>query len=197
MIDLIAIASQGEAHFRVHQGNTGKLLHDVAHLSLGRFEEVASGGHVEKQILHREGSAGLHRCETLFLHHRAFVDNPHSHLVFPASRLQLHLGNGCDAGQSLASEAHCANGEEVLGLADLRSSVPLEAQTGVSLRHAAAVVNDHNHRLAGILHHQVYLGGSGIQGVLHQFLDGRCRTLNHLASRNLVGDTIRKKFNDI
>ena len=197
MIYLLAIAGECEAYLGVHQRDTCELLHDVPHLCLSRLEEIASCGDVEKQVLHRERGARLHRHEGLFLHHRAFVDNLHPHFVFLTACLQLHLRDGGDARQGLATETHGADGEQVLRLADFGSGVSLEAHAGVGLRHTAAVVDYHDHRLTGIFHDEIDLRSASIQGILHQLFDGRCRTLDHLACRNLVGDAVRQKFDDV
>ena len=197
MVDLLAVAGQAEAYFRIHQRDTGELLYDMAHLGLGRLEEVAPCRDVEKQVLDGERGAWLHGDEGLFLHYRPFVDNLGAHLVFLAARLEFHLGDGCDARQGLATEAHRADGEQVLSLADLRRGMTLKAQSRVGLRHATAVVDHHDHRLASVFHHQVDLGGSGIQRVFHQLFDSRCRTLYHLACRNLVGNAVGKQFDDV
>ena len=171
MVDLLAIAGQGKANLGVHQRDAGELFYDVTHLGLRRLEEVAPSRHIVKQVFHRERRAWLHRHKRLFLDHRAFVDNLHPHLVFLASCLQLHLSDGCDASQGLTTETHSADGKQVLRLADLGGSVPLEAQAGVGFRHATAIVDDHNHRLASVFHDQVNLGGTSIQCVLHQLFD--------------------------
>ena len=172
MVHFFAVAGEGEADVGIHQRNAGELLNNVTKLRLRRFEEIAPCRHIEKQVLDREGSTRLHRHEALLFDHRAFVDNLHAHLVLFAPRLQFHLRNGCNAGQSLATKAHRADGEQVLSLADFRGGMALKAKPRIGFRHATTVVDDHNHRLSSVFHHQVYLGGTGIQSVLHQFLDG-------------------------
>ena len=171
MVDLLAVAGQCKAYLGVHQRDAGELFYDVTHLGLRRLEEVATSRHIVKQVFHRERCARLHRHKRLFLDYRTFVDNLHPHLVFLASCLQFHLSDGCDASQSLTTETHGADGKQVLRLADLGGGVPLKAQAGVGFRHATAIVDDHNHRLASVFHNQVNLGGASIQGVLHQLFD--------------------------
>ena len=190
MIQLLAVAVEREAYFRIHQRDSGELLHDMAQFGLGRLEEVASGRHVEKQVFHREGRARLHRHQRLFFDDRAFVDDLHPYFVLLTSRLQLHLRDGGNASQGLATETHGTNGEQVLRLADLGGGMTFKAHTGVGFRHATAIVDNHNHRLAGVFHHQIDLRGSSIQCILHQLFHSRCRSLDHLARRNLVGNAI-------
>ena len=172
MIEFLAVAGQGEADLWVHQRDAGELFNDMSHLGLGRLEEVASRRDVEKQVLDGECGARLHRNEVLLLDDRAFVDDPHAHFILFAARLQLHLRDGGDAGQSLATETHGPDGEQVLRLADFGSGMTLETHTGIRLRHATAVVDDHNHGLTSVFNYQVNLGGASIQRVLHQLLDG-------------------------
>ena len=197
MIQFLAVAGQCKANFRIHQRDASKFLHDMPQFSLRRFEEVAPCGHVEKQVLNGERRARLHGNQGLLLDHRALVDNLHPHFVLLASGLQFHLRYGGDAGQGLASETHSADGKQVFRLANFGSGMTLEAQAGIRFRHTAAIVDHHNHRLTGVFHYQVDLGGTSIQSVLHQLFDRRCWTLNHLACRNLVGDAIGKQFDYI
>ena len=76
--------------------------------------------------------------------------------------------------------------EEVGGIAYLGCGMTLERQACVRLGHALAIVYDLYGGAPGIYYYDVYLGGTGIHGILHKLLDDACRTLNHLACRNLV-----------
>ena len=88
-------------------------------------------------------------------------------------------------------------GEEVVGIGDLRGGVTLKRQTGVGLRHALTVV-DHLYRgPSGIHHHHMDGRRTGIHRILYQFLDDGCRTLDDLTSSDLVGHTIGQQMNHI
>ena len=155
----------------MHQCDPSEFLNNMPHLSLRRLEEVASSRHIEKQVLHREGCTRLHWHKSLFLNDRALVDNLHPYFILLTPRFQLHLGDSRNTGQCLATEAHGTNGEQVFCFADFGGGVPLEAQAGIGFRHTTAIVDNHNHRLASVFHHQINLGGTGIQSVLHQLFD--------------------------
>ena len=66
----------------------------------------------------------------------------------------------------------------------------LKGQSGIGIGHATAVVNDLNAGASRVNHQYVNGPGTGIHGILHQFLDNRCGALYHLACCYLVGHTI-------
>ena len=112
-------------------------------------------------------------------------------------RLQRHLRHSGDAGQGLATETHGAQREKVGGLAYLAGGVALEGQARVGLTHALAVVHHHDAGASGLLHQQVDVTGTGVHGVLHQFLHHGRGTLDDLACSYLVGDRIGQKMDEI
>ena len=63
----------------------------------------------------------------------------------------------------------------------------LKGHTCVDRRHAATVVHDLYQRSTGILEIDADISGSGIDGILHEFLDHRGRALYHLACGDLIG----------
>ena len=88
-------------------------------------------------------------------------------------------------------------GKEVVGLTYLRSGMTLEGQTGISFRHATAIVYDLYRRASSIDYHYLYVAGAGINGILYQFLDDRGRALNDLACSNLIGYGVGKQLDYI
>ena len=120
-----------------------------------------------------------------------------SHFVLLTACQQFHLRNGSDGRQRLASEAHGMQREQIVGLTNLRRGMTLESQTGICRRHATAVVNDLNAGTPCIDHRHMDGAGTGINGVLHQFLDDGCRTLNDLTSSYLVCHTVGKKLDNV
>ena len=72
-----------------------------------------------------------------------------------------------------------------------------ERQAGICLTHSLAVIDHLNAGLAGVHDDHFHTGGTGIDGILYQFFDDRCRTLYHLAGGYLVGHGIGKKTDNI
>ena len=127
----------------------------------------------------------------------AFDEHNGAHLLGSGLRLKLHVRDGRDGGESLAAETLRGDAEQVVGVAQLRSGVPLEAETRVIERHALAVVDDLDEGAPGILDHELDLGGAGVDGVLQQLLDHGGGPLHYLAGRNLVRHRIGQQSDDV
>ena len=63
----------------------------------------------------------------------------------------------------------------------------LKRQAGIRFAHSLAVVYHLHTSFPGIGHHHLHTSGSGINGVLHQFLDEGSGALNDFAGSNLIG----------
>ena len=70
----------------------------------------------------------------------------------------------------------------------------LKGQAGIGLAHPHPVINNLNQGAARVLENNLDMGGLGVNGVLHQFLDDTGGALDDLASSNLVGYRIGKQF---
>ena len=73
----------------------------------------------------------------------------------------------------------------------------LKSQTGISLRHAATIVNDLYGRTASIDHNDLNMMGTGINGILYQFFNDGGRTLDNLAGRYLIGYGVGQQLDNI
>ena len=190
---LSTVVVEREADVGIDEDDTLEGREDVVQLRGVGLEELPTRGYIIKYILHLEVAA--HRTGGRFLtdHLRGGEAEARADVVGRRACEQLDLRHGGDGGQGLATEAHGMEGEEVVGLADLRGGMALEGQTGIGLGHAAAVVDDLDGRATGIDNDDIDDGGTGINGILDQLLDDGSRTLDDLASRYLVGDAIREK----
>ena len=106
---------------------------DIVELSGVGLEELAAGGHVEEKVLDLEVRANRAGNGTLVDHLRAIEGQVGAQVVALQPRGQLHLGDGSDGREGLAAESHGVEGEEVVGLADLRRGMTLEGQAGIGL----------------------------------------------------------------
>ncbi len=68
----------------------------------------------------------------------------------------------------------------------------LEGQQGIISVHSLAVVSDADQPAPASLDLDADAVCSGVQGVLQQFLDHRCRPVHHLAGGDLVGNLVRE-----
>ena len=119
---------------------------------------------------------------------------PHLHpnLGTFLTRGHFHVGDCGDGSQRFATEPLGREGKEVVRGLQLRRGMPLKAHTGVLGGHARSIVEDLDGSATGI--QDVYLNGcgSGIDGILHELLHDRSRSLDDFTSRNLVGHVVGK-----
>ena len=92
-----------------------------------------------------------------------------------------------DGGQRLAAKAEGRDGEQV-AVRELRGGMPLDREFQIPGAHAASVVDDPDQPAAARLDGDLDGAGAGIDRVLDQFLDGRRRTLDHLARSDAVDE---------
>ena len=114
-------------------------------------------------------------------------DEPCAQLGIATPSTEFYLRDGGNRCQRLATETHGVQREQVLRFMDFRRAVTFESQTGIGVGHTHAVVNYLDERTPSIFENDLHTRSLGIDGILHQFLDYRGGTLNHLAGGNLVG----------
>ena len=73
----------------------------------------------------------------------------------------------------------------------------LKAHPGIGFGHTFSVVDHLHQRSAGVAHHKLHRFCFRIHGILQQLFNDRSRPLHHLTSRNLVGNRIGQKLDDI
>ena len=188
--EFLAVAVQGEGYLGIDQHDALEGRQDIVQLGGVGLEELTAGGDVEEEVADREAAAHGTGARLVTLDTRGGQRETGAYLVGLAAGAQLDLRHGSDGRQGLATEAHGAQREEVVGLPYLRGGMPLEGQTGIGLGHAAAVVDDLDGRATGIDHQHIDGGGAGIDGILDQLLDDGSRPLYDLAGSYLVGHTI-------
>ena len=75
--------------------------------------------------------------------------------------------------------------------------MPFESHACIGFAHAFAIVNDLYACFSGIADKHLHLRGSGINGILHQLLNDRRRSLNDFTGSYLVGYAVGEKMNDV
>ena len=194
---LQVVLIQRKGNLRVGQRHVLKLVENVPHFHGVALEEVAPGGHVEKQVF--DGDAGAVGAGRGLLAGNlgAFHQQQRAGVVLALLGANFDLRHGRDAGQRLAPEAQRADAKQVFGAADFAGGVALQAHAGIGGAHAGAVVDYLHQLLAGLFHNELHLGGAGIDGIFQQLLHHRGGALHHFAGRNLVGEVFGKQVNDI
>ncbi len=197
IVHLRPVARERERQLGIDQHDALEGTDDVVEFGAVGFEKLATGGNVEKQVLDQE--VGTYGACTRLLTGKAGAGNGEmgAKLLGGQACFKLHLRHGGYRCQGLAAETHCPKIEQIVGKPDLGCGMTFERQSGIGLGHALAVVDDLYGRAAGVDHQHVDAGGTGIDGVLYQLLDDRCRALDNLAGRNLIGHRVGKKLYDI
>lgn len=174
------------------QGGLRHVLGDEPELGRVRAEELAPSGQVVKEFPDldrrppRQGDVGDgSELLALALDHRAAVPGA-------VMRPQGQFRNGGDAGQGLAAEAEGGDPLEVVLARNLARRVPPEAQGRVLAAHARAIVLDLDQPLPAFDEFDPDVGGSGVEGILDEFLDHGYGPLDDLPGGDLLGDLGRQ-----
>ena len=195
--DELAVIIVLEGEIVVDECDAVKFLFDVCELHLVGLEEVSAGGHVEEEVFDGDGGAVGAGDGRMFLDVGTFDKDEGAHLVGGGLGFELHVRDGRDGGEGLTAEPLGADVEQVVGLAQLRGGVPLEAEARVVKRHAFAVVGHLDERFAGILDDELDLGCAGIHGVFEQLFDHGGGSLHDLSGRYLVRHRIGQQAYDV
>src|SRR5688500_4043258 len=113
-------------------------------------------------------------------------------LARPAAQDEMRYRG--DARERLAAESQRGNAVEVFRAAYLARGVTFHGQTRILRLHALAVVLDANQLLAAQLRDDHDSARAGVNRVLDQLLDDRCRPLDDFASGDLVGKVLGKNL---
>ena len=134
--------------------------------------EIAATCHkiVEKMLHHDVGALG---ADAWFLRNdiRSLDDYFGADGIIGTHCAHLHFADSDNRREGLATEAHGVESEQIVGLADFRSGVTFESQTGVGDRHAASVVDNLDESLAGIPENNLDVVRSGVDGIFDKLLD--------------------------
>ena len=184
----LAVVAQVESHVEAGQRQALDDFLKVIEFGLFGLEEFAPRRGVEEQVAHfHRRTDGM--CRRL---------DPRRHVATLGFYLPGLLGaagagrqgqarHGADGGQGLTAKAQTHHPLKVFQVANLAGGVTREGQRQIIRGNAAAVVTHAQQLDAALLHIDIDAFGTGVDAVLQQFLDHRCRALDHLARRNLVG----------
>ena len=100
---------------------------------------------------------------------------------------QINAADGGDGGESLAPEAHGADGSKILRGTELGGGVAEKSGFGVLRGHAAAIVRDPEKGHAAVPDLHGYFVRSRVHGVFQKFLDNAGGTFHHLTGGDQVG----------
>ena len=181
----------------VGEGVVGDEGGDVGQLGGLGLEEFAAGGGVEEEIADGDsgadgeaGGVGAEDGAAGDLDEGAGGVGAGGIGCGGGAGFEGDAGDGGDGGQGLAAEAEGADGEEVVGGAELGGGVALEAEQRVVADHAVSVIGDAEELAAAGFDVDADAGRAGVDGVFEELFDDGGGALDDLAGGDLVGDLI-------
>ena len=162
----------------------------MSQLGIFRLEEFSPRRGIEKQVTH--GERGSHRRPGVLANEQLAAGNfdARSGAFLRRPGQQLHPGDGGDRGQRFSAEAQGGNREQVVRRTELGGGVPFKRQQRIVAHHAAAVIGNANELAAAALDRDHDPGRAGIERILQQLLDHRCRAVDDLAGGDLIGHLV-------
>ena len=167
-----------------------QMLHQPRHgggLGTVLLHEFQPGRGVVKEVRHPDGGALRGALLPDRLHVSALTMDGGTYGILRPPGQHIHPADGGNGRQSLAAEAKGPEFGQILRRAELAGGVAQKGGGQLLRRDAAAVVRhpDQAHAAPLDLHHNG--GGSGVDGVFHQFFYNRGGALHHLAGGDQVG----------
>ena len=186
----LAVVGDAQFHVRPRQRQLPQPFLDVAQLGALGLEELAPRRHVEEQVAHFDRGALRVRLGRDRADPAAFDLQRCAVLVAGAARGQREAADRGDRRQRLAAEAERGHAFEVVERGDLAGGVARDRQRQFVGGDAAAVVADADQAHAALFQVDVDAARTGIERVLHQFLDHGRRALDDLAGGDLVDEGV-------
>ena len=134
------------------EGHALKFIHHMAQLHGVRLQEISTGGHVVKQVLHVEGGAHGTRLGFFAGHLGAVARQLHPHFRGFLAGGDLHVRDRRNRSQRFSAEALGGQVEQVVRRRQLAGGVTNEAQPRILGRHPGSVVHNLNGRPPCIQH---------------------------------------------
>jgi len=161
---------------------------------LGRLglEELAARRGVEIEVAHLDAGAGGQRGGLGLRDFRAAGGHRPGVLLARAAARQRAVRHRGDARERFATEAEAADPFQVLERADLARGVAGERELQFVARDAAAIVRDLDELGAAPGEYHGNFTRAGVEAVLQQFLEGRCRPLDDFPRGDLADQEVRE-----
>ena len=188
--DHFPVAYHGEAYMRAGQGVQTQLLFSVTSLSFCAFQKLSAYGRVVKKFAHLDASSRRTTCGADFLFLASVTNDLRTLYILPATRGDIHVRHGCDAGQSFSTEAELTYVVEVLVGGELAGGVALQTESQVLPTHSFSVITHLDAGDAAARDFDSNDVRTGVNAVLNKFFDDRCRPFHHLPGSHLAGEHI-------
>ena len=105
-------------------------------------------------------------------------------------RGEIQPGHRGDAGKRLTSESHGGNLLQVFERTDFAGGMSLQGQSEFCSRHPGTIIHHANQVFTALFQCHRDVERTGVQTVLHQFLDYRNRPFHHLPGGDLVDEMV-------
>ncbi len=154
--------------------------------------KLSPRGRVEKQIPDRDCRSGI-TGRVLDVEQSSALDHdPCRRRVGLCLCYQLNFCDRGDRRQSLATKAQCADSGQIVRGSYLRSCVPLKGQDRVVTAHPFAIIADSHQPAPAKFDVDLETFPASVDRVFDKLFYDRRRTLDNLASRDLIGQNIRQ-----
>jgi hypothetical protein len=179
-----------EVHAGTCQSRTAQPVRDVAPLRRCGLEELAARRHRGEQVGHLDTRAGRSAGRARLQHLTGTHQDLEGLGCLCGPRAQSQRRDRCDRGQRLSAEAVARNVLQIPDRPDLAGGVALDREPGVVGRHAAAIVAYGDPLAPPVAHLDPHATRPRVEGILHELLHHRGRSLDHLAGSDLVDERI-------
>jgi len=148
-----------------------------------------------KQVFHRHCRSPWVRTDS-FINNLSLIHKNLMGLTVSMTACQRNLGYRANAGQGLSPKTLCFEGINIVESCDFARRVSGNGHRELIVGNPTAIIAHLNEFLAPIPDGDVYLRGTRIEGIFHQFLDDRGRSFHHLTGGDLVDEVIGELVNE-
>ncbi len=195
--DDAAVGGQTERYMMIGERDALERFCYRALLGRERLQELEARRSVEEKFANFDSRARRDRAGAGILYIAGFGCDLDAVFIGGAAGLHPQMRYAGDRGERLAAKSERTNRGQVGGAANLRGRMTAERKDRVGARHAGAVVGDRDQRRSAAQNLDAHRARARIERVLDQLLDGRRRTLDDFAGRNLAGDLFGQDVDDV
>ena len=187
--DVALVVGQRQTHIQPGQRHASDQCLDMLEFGFLGAQEFSPRRGVVENVPHLHGAAGRMSGRTdIELRFRPVGADLPRVRRFPLPGGQCQPRHRTDAGQGFAAKSHRADIFQVIQAGDLAGGVARQGQRQFVPGDADTVVPDPEQSQAALFHIDIHPAGLGVEGILDQLLDRRCRPLDDLAGSDLIDE---------
>ena len=180
------VVDERQAELGMGECEACELLADMSHLGTGGSQKFPAGRELVEDVTDLDCGADVATARTDGALIAAIDFDAMGLIGFRGPADRSHLGDGGDAGERLASKSEGGDAVEVVAVLDFARRMGGEGGLKIVGVHADAVVGDGNQLATAVFDRNGDFRRTGIDAVLHEFLDHAGGAFDNLASRDHV-----------